>query len=93
MHCAPRPLNSDAGQNTASTAVLQAFSLTGGEAFTKVAEPLQNGVIGWHRRSVLHIGSDAAGYEVHAKRLTIIVQQKFHGEISSGEVRRLLECT
>lgn len=53
----------------------------------------KNGVIGWHRRSVLHIGSDAAGYEVQAKRLTIIVQQKFHGEISSGEVRRLLECT
>src|SRR5215469_271448 len=41
MHCAPRPLNSDAGQNTASTAVLQAFSLANGEAFTKTAGVLR----------------------------------------------------
>src|ERR1700751_2833102 len=41
MHCAPRPLNSDAGQNTASTAVLQAFSAARGEAFTKMSDLLR----------------------------------------------------
>jgi len=89
MHCAPRPLNSDAGQNTASTAVLQAFSLTGGEAFTKVAAPLRSGGEVAAPSTSVARGSASAGYEVQAKRLTIIVQQKFHGGLCPGERVRL----
>ena len=42
---------------------------------------------------VLHVAAIPLAYEVQAKRLTIIVQQKFHPGISAGEVCGLLECT
>jgi hypothetical protein len=55
--------------------------------------PLNCKVKSQHRGLVLHLGVGFAAYEVQAKRLTIIVQQKFHAAIFGEEVCSSLKCT